>query len=65
MGASCKMGNLGDPTAVTDPNGAVLQTKGLRCCDMSIVPVSIRWPNGTMYVIGEKIASFIRSIYGV
>jgi choline dehydrogenase-like flavoprotein len=64
-GATCKMGSLGDPTAVCDPNCAVLNTKGLRCIDMSVVPVSIRWPNGSMYVIGEKMAVFIRSLYGI
>lgn len=52
-GGTCKMGS------VTDQKGLVYGTSGLRICDMSIVPVAIRWPNTTLYVVAEKILSSI------
>jgi choline dehydrogenase-like flavoprotein len=55
-GGTCKMGVKSDPLAVVDQKGRVFGVKGLRVSDMSIVPLSIRWPNITMYVISEKIA---------
>jgi len=58
-GGTCKMGVQGDPTAVTNQKGKVYGTSGLRICDMSIVPVAIRWPNSTLYVVAEKIAQDI------
>ena len=58
-GGTCKMGLQTDPTAVTNQKGQVYGTTGLRICDMSIVPVAIRWPNSTLYVVAEKIANDI------
>jgi len=64
-GGTCGMGvtdsskPLYNPLAVTDQKGRVKGVKGLRVCDMSVVPVSIRWPNITMYVVAEKIVADI------
>jgi choline dehydrogenase-like flavoprotein len=62
-GGSCKMGLSTDPSAVVDQKGLVYRTIGLRVCDMSIIPVAIRWPNTTLYVVAEKIADDILQIY--
>lgn len=53
---TCKMGLPSDPMAVVDQKGAVFGTKNLYVADMSITPVSVEWPNGVSYIIGEKIA---------
>lgn len=64
-GGTCKMGvtdpddSLYDPMAVVDQKGRLKGIKGIRICDNSILPVSIRWPNITLYVIGEKITADI------
>jgi choline dehydrogenase-like flavoprotein len=63
-GGTCKMGLANDPMAVVDQKGQVHGVKGLRICDMSITPFNVRWPNGTMYVIGEKIAADVLDKYG-
>jgi choline dehydrogenase-like flavoprotein len=57
------MGLSTDPSAVVDQKGLVYRTIGLRVCDMSIIPVAIRWPNTTLYVVAEKIADDILQIY--
>jgi choline dehydrogenase-like flavoprotein len=62
-GGTCKMGIESDPLAVVDQKGQVYGVKNLRICDNSILPVSIYWPNGTLYVIGEKISADILSKY--
>ena len=62
-GGTCKMGLVNDPTAVVDQKGVVYQMSGLRICDMSIIPVAIRWPNTTLYVVAEKIANDILQLY--
>ena len=62
-GGTCKMGLANDPTAVVDQKGLVYQTNNLRVCDMSIIPVAIRWPNSTLYVVAEKIAQDILAAY--
>lgn len=49
-------GLASDPMAVVDQHGAVHGIDNLYVADMSVVPVSVRWPNITAYVIGEKIA---------
>ncbi len=60
---TCKMGVESDPLAVVDQKGRVHGVKGLRVCDYSIVPISIFWPNGTLYVIGEKFSKDILDTY--
>lgn len=63
-GGTCKMGVLSrDPMSVVDQAGRVYGIKNLRVCDMSVVPVSIRWPNITTYVIAEKITADILSAH--
>ena len=62
-GGTCKMGLVNDPTAVVDQKGVVYRVSGLRICDMSIIPVAIRWPNTTLYVVAEKIANDILQLY--
>jgi choline dehydrogenase-like flavoprotein len=64
-GGTCKMGLSSDPSAVVDQKGQVYGTKGLRVCDASIFPISLYWPNGTLYVIGEKISHDILVKYGM
>lgn len=59
-GGTCKMGILkDDPLSVVNQKGQVYGVKHLRICDNSIIPISIRWPNGTLYVIAEKISNDI------
>lgn len=60
---TCKMGLASDPLAVVDQHGAVHGIKNLYIADMSVVPVSVRWPNDTCYVIAEKIANDILVAY--
>ncbi len=55
-GGTCKMGISTDNMAVVDQRGKVYGISGLRVCDMSIVPISIRWPNSNVYTIAEKIS---------
>ena len=62
-GGTCKMGVSTDPMAVVDQKCRVYGVKNLRVCDMSVVPISIRWPNSNFYVIAEKIAADILSQY--
>jgi choline dehydrogenase-like flavoprotein len=62
-GGTCKMGVPSDPGAVVDQKGLLYRAVGLRICDMSIIPVAIRWPNTTLYVVAEKIADDILQIY--
>ncbi len=58
-GGTCKMGVQTDDMAVVDQKGRVYGINGLRVCDMSIVPISIRWPNSNVYTIAEKISKDI------
>jgi len=61
---TCKMGVLKkDPMSVVDQKGRVYGVERLRVCDASVCPVSIRWPNGTMYIVGEKISADILARY--
>lgn len=62
-GGSCKMGIKSDQMAVVDQKGKVYGIKGVRVCDLSIVPLSIRWPNINLYPIAEKIAVDIKNKY--
>jgi hypothetical protein len=38
-------------------------TKNLFIAGISIVPISVEWPNGVCYIIGEKIAHDILKKY--
>ena len=60
---TCKMGVSGDPLAVVDQKGKVFGVSRLRVCDASVTPVSVYWPNITLYVIAEKIAADILALY--
>ncbi len=60
---TCKMGVSSDPLAVVDQKGRVYGISGLRVCDASIAPVSIYWPNITLYVVAEKISGDILAAY--
>jgi len=62
-GGTCKMGLPTDPQAVVDQECRVFGVERLRVCDMSIVPLSIKWPNINLYPIGEKIADAILADY--
>jgi len=62
-GGTCKMGIKSDPNAVVDQKCRVYGIKNLRVCDMSIVPISIRWPNSNVYVMAEKLANDILNKY--
>jgi len=62
-GGTCKMGVKSDPMAVVDQKGRVYGVDRLRVCDNSIIPITIWWPNGTLYVMGEKISQDILSQY--
>ena len=50
------MGVPEDLMAVVDEECRIYGVQGLRVCDMSIVPISIKWPNMSVYVIAEKIS---------
>ena len=58
-GGTCKMGLENDTMAVVDQDCKVYGIEGLRVCDMSIVPVSIHYPNFFLYPVAEKVASKI------
>ena len=58
-GGTCKMGLENDSMAVVDQDCKVYGIEGLRVCDMSIVPISIHWPNINLYPVAEKVASKI------
>lgn len=58
-GGTCKMGKSTDPYAVVNEDGSVYGITNLYVCDNSIIPVSMRWPNSSLYVIAEKIANDI------
>lgn len=60
---TCKMGLENDHMAVVDQKGAVFKTKNLYIADLSIAPVSVNWPNGVAYVIGEKISDDLINKY--
>jgi len=57
---SCRMGDEGDPGAVTDPSGRVYGVTGLRIADASIMPaVPCANTNFPTIMVGEKIAATI------
>ncbi|MGE3874943.1 MAG: GMC family oxidoreductase [Parvibaculaceae bacterium] len=57
---TCRMGNIGDKSAVVDPLGCVIGVEGLRVADASIMPVIPRAnTNVSTLMIGEKLSDAI------
>lgn len=57
---TCKMGAVGDETAVVDPHLRLIGLDNLRIADASIFPTMIGVnPNMTCFVIGERCADFL------
>ncbi|XP_044743650.1 glucose dehydrogenase [FAD, quinone]-like [Chrysoperla carnea] len=58
---TCKMGEIGDPTAVVDSELKVQGVLGLRVVDASVMPEIITGhPNGPVIMIAEKAADLIK-----
>ena len=58
--STCKMGKIGDPSAVVDSEGKVFGTQGLRVVDASVFPfLPPGHPQSTVYALAEKIADLI------
>ncbi|MCY4435754.1 MAG: GMC family oxidoreductase N-terminal domain-containing protein [Chloroflexi bacterium] len=61
VSSTCKMGPATDPLAVADQYGKVHGVAGLRICDASIMPDTVRANlNHTVIAIAEKMADFIK-----
>jgi 5-(hydroxymethyl)furfural/furfural oxidase len=59
---SCRMGDPGDPMAVTDPHARVISVDGLRVCDASLMPtIPCANINVPVMMMAEKIAATIRA----
>lgn len=62
---TCKMGPVGDSSAVVDPRLRVHGVNRLRVIDASIFPEIIAGhPNGPVYMIAEKAADMIKEDWG-
>lgn len=62
---TCKMGPVGDDSAVVDPRLRVHGIKRLRVVDASIFPeIMAGHPNGPTYMIAEKAADMIKEDWG-
>ncbi|EED22573.1 choline dehydrogenase, putative [Talaromyces stipitatus ATCC 10500] len=60
--STCRMGQASDPMAVLDPRGRVYGVKNLRVVDASSFPVLPPGvPQGTVYMVAEKIADYIKN----
>ncbi|MCJ1436763.1 hypothetical protein MMC27_006145 [Xylographa pallens] len=60
-GATCAMGQAGDPNAVVDSSARVFGVEGLRVVDNSASPFAVPGhPQATVYMLAEKIAQLIR-----
>lgn len=58
--STCKMGDAGDPMAVTDQYGRVHGIEGLRVADLSILPNCVRANTGaTAMMVGERVAEMM------
>ena len=63
VSSTCKMGPASDPLAVVDQYGKVHGMEGLRICDASIMPDTVRANlNHTVIAMAEKVADFIKAI---
>lgn len=61
VSSTCKMGPATDPLAVCDQYGRVHGIEGLRICDASIMPDTVRANlNHTVIAMAEKAADFIK-----
>ncbi|CAI6364246.1 unnamed protein product [Macrosiphum euphorbiae] len=66
LSGTCKMGHVGDPTAVVDPRLRVHGISGLRVIDASVMPeIPAAHINAPTIMIGEKGADMIKQDWGI